>query len=90
MMMSVAPFFHLAVPLGWGWLADKSRRPDLLLPSHGAPITDPAAAIDALVGLGWSAKQAADAVDAVTESDQPAGDVAGTLRAALRHLGRSA
>jgi holliday junction DNA helicase RuvA len=55
--------------------------------------------VEALVGLGWSAKQAADAVDAVTEpaagspadaaSGAPA-DVAGTLRAALRHLGRSA
>jgi PPP family 3-phenylpropionic acid transporter len=31
LMMSVAPFFHLAVPLGWGWLADRTRRPDLLL-----------------------------------------------------------
>jgi Holliday junction DNA helicase RuvA len=53
--------------------------------------------VDALVGLGWSAKQAADAVDAVAPSsdepgDTPGGaqDVAGTLRAALRHLGRSA
>jgi Holliday junction DNA helicase RuvA len=55
--------------------------------------------VEALVGLGWSAKQAADAVDAVTEpaDGSPAGaasgapaDVAGTLRAALRHLGRSA
>jgi Holliday junction DNA helicase RuvA len=49
--------------------------------------------VDALVGLGWSAKQAGDAVDAVsTGDDGPAGpvDVPGTLRAALRHLGRSA
>ncbi len=50
--------------------------------------------IEALVGLGWSTKQASDAVDAVTAADDgtpgAAADVAGTLRAALRHLGRSA
>ena len=46
--------------------------------------------VEALVGLGWSAKQAGDAVDAVSEPDEPPSDVAGTLRAALRHLGRSA
>lgn len=34
-------------------LALKERRPDLLLPSHGAPITDPAAAIDLLVERLW-------------------------------------
>ena len=47
---------------------------------------------DALVGLGWSAKQAADAVEAVAgrTPTAPPADVAGTLRAALRHLGRSA
>jgi Holliday junction DNA helicase RuvA len=45
--------------------------------------------IEALVGLGWSAKQAADAVDAVApEPDGPA-DVPGVLRSALRHLGRA-
>jgi Holliday junction DNA helicase RuvA len=54
--------------------------------------------VDALVGLGWSAKQAADAVEAVTGAPEVADgagaavpeDVPGTLRAALRHLGRSA
>ena len=48
--------------------------------------------VDALVGLGWPAKQAADAVEAVAAADDDAGaaDVPGTLRAALRHLGRSA
>ncbi len=47
--------------------------------------------VDALVGLGWSAKQAADAVEAVAGGDEAAApDVPGTLRAALRHLGRSA
>jgi Holliday junction DNA helicase RuvA len=46
--------------------------------------------VEALVGLGWSAKQAADAVDAVSDGAAAPGNVAGTLRAALRHLGRSA
>lgn len=54
--------------------------------------------VEALVGLGWTAKQSADAVDAVSEPPDGAtadavptapADVAGTLRAALRHLGRS-
>ena len=53
--------------------------------------------VEALVGLGWSAKQATDAVEAVTavsgSSHEPggaaAGDVAGVLRSALRHLGRT-
>jgi PPP family 3-phenylpropionic acid transporter len=30
-MLSVAPVLHLFVPLGWGWVADRTRRPDLLL-----------------------------------------------------------
>ena len=43
---------------------------------------------DALVGLGWSAKQAEDAVDTVA-ADAPAdATVATLLRAALRELGR--
>jgi holliday junction DNA helicase RuvA len=53
---------------------------------------------DALIGLGWQARQAGDAVDAVAgTADQPAigdpaaaPDIAVVLRAALRHLGRSA
>jgi holliday junction DNA helicase RuvA len=68
-------------------------------PSSPAPTAAPVAAgpawraqvVDALVGLGWSAKQAADAVEAVAaDDDTGAADVPGTLRAALRHLGRSA
>ena len=47
---------------------------------------------DALVGLGWSAKAADDALDqvlaAADEESQPA-DVATLLRAALRQLGRT-
>jgi len=45
---------------------------------------------DALVGLGWSARQADDAVARVAESAAGAGaeaDVAAMLRAALRELG---
>jgi holliday junction DNA helicase RuvA len=55
--------------------------------------------VEALVGLGWSAKQAGDAVDAVlaegagavagSGSTAAPEDVAGVLRSALRHLGRS-
>lgn len=46
---------------------------------------------EALVGLGWSARQATDAVDAVAagEAERPAADVAAVLRQALRHLGRT-
>jgi holliday junction DNA helicase RuvA len=67
-------------------------------PSAGASVpavTPPGSAgrdqvVEALVGLGWSAKQAGDAVEAVSEDGEARADVAGTLRAALRHLGRSA
>jgi Holliday junction DNA helicase RuvA len=55
---------------------------------------------EALVGLGWQARQASDAVDAVTgdsddvvvdlSRDGARPDIAVVLRAALRHLGRSA
>ncbi|MEI2775547.1 MAG: Holliday junction branch migration protein RuvA [Tetrasphaera sp.] len=43
---------------------------------------------EALAGLGWSAKAAADAVDTVLAGDAAPEDVAGLLRAALRELGR--
>ena len=54
--------------------------------------------VEALVGLGWPARQASDAVEAVVaDAREPdggtardTGDVAGMLRAALRHLGRTA
>lgn len=49
--------------------------------------------IEALVGLGWSAKQAADTVDLVSADGASeaaaSGDIAGVLRSALRHLGRA-
>lgn len=43
---------------------------------------------EALVGLGWSAKQAADAVSTVSGSADPDASVAALLRMALRELGR--
>ena len=43
---------------------------------------------EALVGLGWSAKQAADAVDAVAPGLEEQPDVSVVLRSALRELGR--
>ncbi len=43
---------------------------------------------DALVGLGWSAKQADDALTRVAAQDQAPGEVAALLRASLRELGR--
>jgi Holliday junction DNA helicase RuvA len=46
--------------------------------------------VDALVGLGWNAKAAEDAVGGVVDDDAPPvsdTDVAGLLRAALRALG---
>ena len=64
-------------------------------PPAVAADTPPVAAVDghaevcqALVGLGWSTRQAETAVAAVAEAE-PDADVAGLLRAALRHLGRS-
>ena len=43
---------------------------------------------DALVGLGWSSRQADDAVGAVKAQDGERSDVSALLRAALRELGR--
>jgi Holliday junction DNA helicase RuvA len=62
-------------------------------PGAGAAPTWRDQVVEALVGLGWSSKQAGDAVDVVGADGASAaasgGDVAGVLRAALRHLGRS-
>lgn len=57
-------------------------------PSAGAGTAWRDQVVEALVGLGWSAKQAGDTVDAVAEG-QSSPDVASLLRASLRHLGRS-
>jgi Holliday junction DNA helicase RuvA len=43
---------------------------------------------DALVGLGWSTRQADDAVEAVRPEGGDGSDVSALLRAALRELGR--
>jgi Holliday junction DNA helicase RuvA len=43
---------------------------------------------EALVGLGWSAKQAADAIASVAKSAPADSDIAGYLRLALRELRR--
>jgi Holliday junction DNA helicase RuvA len=43
---------------------------------------------DALVGLGWSSKQADDAVETVRPTAGDGADVSALLRAALRELGR--
>ncbi|MGV1008530.1 MAG: Holliday junction branch migration protein RuvA [Dermatophilaceae bacterium] len=44
---------------------------------------------EALVGLGWSAKQAEDAVDAVASQAAPDASVSTLLRAALQRLAKS-
>ncbi|GMA85189.1 hypothetical protein GCM10025868_04390 [Angustibacter aerolatus] len=43
---------------------------------------------DALVGLGWAAKQADAAVEAVAPAEGQPVDVPAVLRAALQRLGR--
>lgn len=43
---------------------------------------------EALIGLGWSAKQADDAVATVVAADPEVTEVSALLRAALRELGR--
>jgi Holliday junction DNA helicase RuvA len=43
---------------------------------------------DALVGLGWSSRQAEEAVEAVRPDDGDEPDVSALLRAALQELGR--
>lgn len=83
-------------------LRDKIGAPSGSTPSAASrPLLDEASAQvrDALVGLGWSSRQADDAVEAVRAgapegpegSDLPAtrgSDVSALLRAALRELGR--
>ncbi|SEI87224.1 Holliday junction branch migration protein RuvA [Demequina mangrovi] len=62
----------------------------LVLPEDapGAPAADARGeVVEALVGLGYPAKQAQAAVDAVAEEPVAPGDTGATLRAALKHLG---
>lgn len=57
-------------------------------PASGADDSELGQVRDALEGLGWSAKQAADAVKKVTVSAEAPSGVSEVLRAALRELGR--
>ena len=71
-------------------------RDKLAMPSAAAASASPATAgppwreqvADALVGLGWSAKQAGDAVDRVAPAPGEPIEISAILRAALRELGR--
>lgn len=61
--------------------------PDAVLPrAAGDAVTQQVQA--ALEGLGWSARQATDAVTRVTTSAEAPTEVSAVLRAALRELGR--
>ena len=76
-------------------LADRLGVPRDLVAGGGAPVVASPAdrrdqVVEALVGLGWNAKAAQDAVTSVLDgSEEPVGEaeVAGVLRAALRTLG---
>ncbi len=69
-------------------LRDKVGMPvDVAAPAAGPVSGGESQVKDALVGLGWSAKQAEDAVTAVVATD-PTGDVSALLRAALKRLAR--
>ena len=60
----------------------------LVLDSTSAPSGDERGqVVDALVSLGWNAKAASAAVDAVADGAVVQADVAATLRAALQKLG---
>ncbi len=50
--------------------------------------TDRGQVVEALVGLGWSAKAAGDVVERVANAPDAPADLPGLLRAALRELGR--
>jgi Holliday junction DNA helicase RuvA len=66
------------------------------MPSAAAAAASPAPAgqpwreqvADALVGLGWTAKQAGEAVDTVAPAPGEPVEISAILRAALRELGR--
>lgn len=79
-------------------LTDRLGPPAGAVAAGAATVTAPAGpawrdqVTDALVGLGWSARQAADAVDVVAaeqEDGAAPADVPAVLRRALRHLGRA-
>jgi len=74
--------------------ASDAQTPEPTPPATDAAHPDSVQVVEALVGLGWSAKQAEEAVRSVTAEPAAHGvitgdtDVAGVLRAALRELGR--
>lgn len=55
---------------------------------HGISDQQAADVRDALVGLGWSAKQAEDALARIAKAGDPPDELPALLRAALRELGR--
>lgn len=57
-------------------------------PAPGAPAGWRAPVTEALLGLGWNAKQAESALDTVAADLGPDPDVAAALKGALRELGR--
>ena len=61
----------------------------LVLPEQAAaqPVDARGEVVEALVGLGYAAKQAQAAVDSVASDAIAPGETAVTLRAALKHLG---
>jgi Holliday junction DNA helicase RuvA len=72
-------------------LADRLGGPsEPARPGAAAPATTSGApdVVEALVGLGWNAKQAEAAVQTVSAADDAPRDQTSLLRAALRHLGR--
>lgn len=70
-------------------LADRLGAPaGTAAPAEPAPVEERGTeVVEALVGLGWNVKVAQDAVARVLEADGADGDVAATLRSALRLLG---
>lgn len=71
-------------------LRDRVGAPSTSTPTSGEPATATwqAQVREALVGLGWSSRQADDAVDAVAPRAADGTDVSALLRAALQELGR--
>jgi Holliday junction DNA helicase RuvA len=76
-------------------LTDRLAPPTGAAPANGTAPARPGVGgndqvVEALVGLGWPQRAAADAVDTVAADHEPGTEVAVLLRAALRTLGRTA
>ena len=63
-----------------------ARHPGPRPPAPGRASPGAAQVTEALVGLGWSAKQAGDAVERVAATAPADADIAAYLRLALREL----